>query len=167
MSQFEFSPKIVNSKALEKLEIKRGQLLINIDDTKIYLDTHLSERVLLNKETYDKMLSDEDRSILDSIVIDGDGQSLLTNNGEYIAIESLVDTVLDSDTISEINDAIEKLSADNMIDWEDPFTVPFAGLPVGYVAKDMSLKELLYEATHPFVAPTIGLSISEAAGTFQ
>ena len=167
MSQFEFSPKIVNSKALEKLEIKPGQLLINIDDTKIYLDTHLSERVLLNKETYDKMLSDEDRSILDSIVIDGDGQSLLTNNGEYITIESLVDTVLDSDTISEINDAIEKLSADNMIDWENPFTVPFAGLPVGYVAKDMSVKELLYEATHPFVAPTIGISISEGAGTFQ
>lgn len=168
MSQFEFSPKLVNTKALLNLDIVPGQLIINIDDAKIYLDTHLSERILLNKEAYDNLLNDKDREILDSIIIDGDGRSLLTNNGEYIAIESLVDTVLDSDTISEINDAIEKIKKEETIDWDgDPFTVPFAGLPAGYVAKDMTIKELLYEATHPFVAPTIGITLSETAGTFQ
>jgi hypothetical protein len=58
-------------------------------------------------------------------------------------------------------------TSDTTVDWTgDPTTVAVGGLASGTVVSGMTLSQLLYEITHPFVAPTLSMIISDDAGTF-
>ena len=54
------------------------------------------------------------------------------------------------------------------LDWTgDPTTVAVGGLGAGSIVKDKTTSQLLYDLTHPFVSPTLSMSIIDIAGLFE
>lgn len=54
------------------------------------------------------------------------------------------------------------------IDWTgDPTTVNLGGVLAGSVVTGKTSEQLLYDITHPFVAPTLSMNISDIGGIFQ
>ena len=55
------------------------------------------------------------------------------------------------------------------LDWTEPTTEAVGGIEVGYVppVDGISVKEFLYNMTHPFVYPTISMQLETADGVFE
>ena len=55
------------------------------------------------------------------------------------------------------------------LDWTEPTTETVGGIEVGYVppVDGISVKEFLYNMTHPFVYPTISMQLETADGVFE
>ena len=76
-------------------------------------------------------------------------------------------------TAGDVGGAIKEVHTtliENIIlDWTEPTTEAVGGIDVGYVPpKDgISVKDFLYNMTHPFVYPTISMELETAEGVFE
>lgn len=91
--------------------------------------------------------------------------------GQYIIVMSGIkkgETYYDS-SITGIREPFKGNITDEVkLDWSTaPTTVTVGGLGVGSIVKDKSPSDLLYDITHPFVAPNLSMNIIDAAGLFE
>lgn len=68
--------------------------------------------------------------------------------------------------ITDLQSTLNTINAGNIYDSKVPTTVALGGIPVGYTPPDVgiSVKDLLYNLLHPYVAPKVSASMSPKNG---
>ena len=80
------------------------------------------------------------------------------------------DTDIKADDIEGAIKEVHTTLVENVtLDWTEPTTEAVGGIEVGYVppVDGISVKEFLYNMTHPFVYPTISMQLETADGIFE
>ena len=80
------------------------------------------------------------------------------------------DTDIKADDVEGAIKEVHTTLVENVtLDWTEPTTEAVGGIEVGYVppVDGISVKEFLYNMTHPFVYPTISMQLETADGVFE
>ena len=80
------------------------------------------------------------------------------------------DTDIKADDVEGAIKEVHTTLVENVtLDWTEPTTETVGGIEVGYVppVDGISVKEFLYNMTHPFVYPTISMQLETADGVFE
>lgn len=80
------------------------------------------------------------------------------------------DTDIKADDVEGAIKEVHTTLVENVtLDWTEPTTEAVGGIEVGYVppVDGISVKEFLYNMTHPFVYPTISIQLETADGVFE
>lgn len=80
------------------------------------------------------------------------------------------DTDIKADDVEGAIKEVHTTLVENVtLDWTEPTTEAVGGIEVGYVppVDGISVKEFLYNMTHPFVYPTISMQLETADGIFE
>ena len=80
------------------------------------------------------------------------------------------DTDITADDVEGAIKEVHTTLVENVtLDWTEPTTEAVGGIEVGYVppVDGISVKEFLYNMTHPFVYPTITMQLETADGVFE
>ena len=80
------------------------------------------------------------------------------------------DTDITADDVEGAIKEVHTTLVENVtLDWTEPTTEAVGGIEVGYVppVDGISVKEFLYNMTHPFVYPTISMQLETADGVFE
>ena len=80
------------------------------------------------------------------------------------------DTDIKADDVEGAIKEVHTTLVENVtLDWTKPTTEAVGGIEVGYVppVDGISVKEFLYNMTHPFVYPTISMQLETADGVFE
>lgn len=80
------------------------------------------------------------------------------------------DTDIKADNVEGAIKEVHTTLVENVtLDWTEPTTEAVGGIEVGYVppVDGISVKEFLYNMTHPFVYPTISMQLETADGVFE
>lgn len=80
------------------------------------------------------------------------------------------DTDIKADDVEGAIKEVHTTLVENVtLDWTEPTTEAVGGIKVGYVppVDGISVKEFLYNMTHPFVYPTISMQLETADGVFE
>lgn len=80
------------------------------------------------------------------------------------------DTDIKADDVEGAIKEVHTTLVENVtLDWTEPTTEAVGGIEVGYVppVNGISVKEFLYNMTHPFVYPTISMQLETADGVFE
>ena len=80
------------------------------------------------------------------------------------------DTDIKADDVEGAIKEVHTTLVENVtLDWTEPTTEAVGGIEVGYIppVDGISVKEFLYNMTHPFVYPTISMQLETADGVFE
>ena len=80
------------------------------------------------------------------------------------------DTDIKADDVEGAIKEVHTTLVENVtLDWTEPTTEAVGGIEVGYIppVDGISVKEFLYNMTHPFIYPTISMQLETADGVFE